>query len=49
VFVSCGGGGGGGGLSNIIGEMKSSKSEVGGACSTCGGKKRCVQDFGGVT
>jgi hypothetical protein len=25
------------------------KNEMDGACSTCGGKKRCIQDFGGET
>jgi hypothetical protein len=25
------------------------KNEMGGACSTYGGKERCIQDFGGET
>jgi hypothetical protein len=25
------------------------KNEMVGACSTCGGKERCIQDFGGET
>jgi hypothetical protein len=25
------------------------KNEMGGACSTYGGKERCLQDFGGET
>ena len=24
------------------------KNEMSGACSTCGGEERCIQDFGGV-
>ena len=34
---------------NIIGGDKIEKNEIGGACSTQGGEKRCIQCFGGET
>jgi hypothetical protein len=34
---------------NIIRVIKIKKNEMGGACSTYGGKERCIQDFGGET
>jgi hypothetical protein len=34
-------------LPNIVRVIKSRRFEIGGACSTCGGRERCVQGFGG--
>jgi hypothetical protein len=34
---------------NIIRVNKIEKNEMGGACSTYGGKEGCIQDFGGET
>jgi hypothetical protein len=34
---------------NIIHGNQTEKNEMGGACSTYGGKERCIEDFGGET
>jgi hypothetical protein len=36
-------------LPNIVRVIKSRRIEMGGACSTYGGRERCVQGFGGET
>jgi hypothetical protein len=36
-------------LTNIVRVIKSRRMRWGGACSTYGGRERCVQDFGGET
>jgi len=34
---------------NIVVVIKTKKNKMGGSCSTCGGKEKCVQGFGGET